>query len=644
MFDNRSIRLHSPLPDTSLFFRNLTGGEALSTIGHYQLAALSLSPDLPLDDLVGHPVTIELDLPKGGQRYIHQYVASIALIGKEGQHYRYEAELRPWLWFLTRTADWKIFQKQSTLDIVKKVFADHGIARFEERTTQNYPPRRYCVQAGETDANFVMRLLEQEGIYFFFEHKADQHVLVLADGLPAHKPRPGYETLPFEHGANDGGMRIDEEHFANWRYGKVVESTRFIVNEYDYFRPSANLQLKATETRAHGQAQHDVYLWPSEYYANDRGQHFADVRLEESQARHETASGSGPIEGLGAGQLFTLIDHPRNDQNQQFMITSEHLVLEENTYESTGSGTGQRECHITVLPSKTAYRPPRATPKPIIQGTQTASVVGPAGEEIYCDEKGRVKIQFHWDRYGAKNEQSGCWVRVASAWAGQGFGATAIPRIGQEVLVSFIEGDADRPIISGRVYNEEQPTPFGHASSKTQSGLISRSSPGGGPDNANMLRFEDKTGAEEVKFQAEKDMNGLVKNNQGYVVGNDEQRYVGHDQVLRVHNDRVEVVKNALTIMAGASRADAVGTTYLIEAGDAIRLVCGKTVLEMSADGMFSISCEAFNITAKQSGEINTLGGKLDLNKDGGAASTDSGPHGQKGTIVNTVNQNFPSK
>ncbi|SMC28479.1 type VI secretion system secreted protein VgrG [Andreprevotia lacus DSM 23236] len=567
MFDQRALRLHTSLPDTSLFFRSLSGGEALSTIGGYQLVALSPSPDLPLDDLVGHPATLEIDLPKGGVRYVNQYVASMALVGKEGQHYRYEAELRPWFWFLTRTADWKIFQKLSTLDIVKKVFGDHGIARFEDRTTQSYPQRRYCVQAGETDANFIMRLLEQEGIYFYFEHKADQHVLVLADGLPAHKPRPDYEVIPYEVGASDGGMRVDDEHFAAWRCGKQVESTKFIVNDYDYFRPSAKLQQTATESRPHGQAQHDIYLWPSEYYAPDRGQHFADMRVEAAQARYQTASGSGPIEGLCTGQLFSLIDFPRQDQNQQYLVTSEHLLLEENTYESTGTGMAQRQCQVTVIPSKTPFRPERNTPKPYVQGTQTARVVGPAGEEIYCDEKGRVKIQFHWDRYGPNNEQSGCWVRVSSAWAGQSYGATSIPRIGQEVLVSFIEGDPDRPIITGRVYNEEQPTPFGNASSKTQSGLYSRSSPGGGPDNANILRFEDKKGAEEVWLHAEKDQRIEVENDESHSVGHDRSKTIGHDETVHVKHDRTETVDNNETITIGVNRTETVGSNETISIG-----------------------------------------------------------------------------
>uniref|UniRef100_UPI0012FB3787 type VI secretion system Vgr family protein n=1 Tax=Chitinibacter sp. GC72 TaxID=1526917 RepID=UPI0012FB3787 len=504
-----------------------------------------------LDQLVGHPVTIEIDLPKGGVRHVHQYVASMVLSGEEGQYYRYEAELRPWLWFLTRSADWKVFQKLSTLDIVKQVFADHGIARFVDRTTQSYPPRRYCVQAGETDANFVMRLLEQEGIYFYFEHAAGAHVLVLADSVAAHKPRGGYEVLPFEHGARDSGMHIDQEHFAHWRCGKAVESTKFVVNDYDYFRPSANLQANQSEGRSHGQANHDVYLWPSEYYAPERGQHFASVRLEAAQARYETATGAGPIEGLGCGQLFTLIDHPRKDQNQEYLITSEHIMLEENTYESTGTGSGLSQCHITVQPARTPFRPLRMTPKPYVQGTQTAVVVGPPGEEIHTDEKGRVKIQFHWDRYGPKTDQSSCWVRVASAWAGQGWGATSIPRIGQEVLVSFIEGDADRPIITGRVYNDEQPTPWGNASTKTQSGFYSRSSPGGGPDNANIFRFEDKKGEEEVWLHAEKDQRIEVENDESHWVGRDRSKTIDRDETVHVKRDRTETVDHNETITIG---------------------------------------------------------------------------------------------
>lgn len=593
MFETRTFRLKSPLPETSLFLRQLSGSETLGVIGGYDLIALSPSANLPLDQLVGHPVTIEIDLPKGGVRHVHQYVAHMALAGEEGQYYRYEAELRPWLWFLTRTADWKVFQKINTLDIVKQVFADHGIAKFEDRTTQSYPPRRYCVQAGETDASFVMRLLEQEGIYFYFDHSAGAHTLILCDNLAAHRPRGGYAVLPFEHGGLDGGMHIDQEHFAWWRCGKSVESGRVIVNDYDYFRPSADLKVNITDSRPHGQAHHDVYLWHSEYYDEGRGRHFAEMRLQAADAGYQTALGSGPIHGLGSGLLFSLIDHPRTDQNREYLIVREDLRLQENKYETTGSGQGTLEAHLQVLPSSTPYRPPRHTPKPYLAGVQTAVVVGPPGEEIWCDEKGRVKVQFHWDRYGPKTDKSSCWIRVSSQWAGQGFGQTSIPRIGQEVLVQYIEGDPDRPVIIGRVYNDERRTPFGEVMTKTQSGLYSRSSPGGGPSNANIFRFEDKMGEEEVYVQAEKDMNTLVKHN--------ETRTVKVDRTLITGGTHTETIGGNTTLVTTGPAGEGGGTPgdilvqsqqgqITLEAATQILLKVGGSTITMTPDHIVLIS------------------------------------------------------
>jgi type VI secretion system secreted protein VgrG len=582
MFSKRTTRLRNPLlPEDQLFFKSLKGREALSGLHGYRLEALSPDPNLPIRDLLGQSVCVEIGLPLLQKRYIHQHITHIALGEEEGQYLRYTAELRPWLWFLTQNSNWKVFQRQSTIAILKQIFADYPMAVFEDRTSKTYPERRYCVQAGESDAQFVMRLMEQEGIYFFFEHTANHHIMILADDISAHESNPVAPTLPFKRTSAAEDSYVDLEHFSVWHSQQAISNHHVITNDYDYFQPAANLEKQKTPEAGMGsRLMHGIYQWGGQHYERGRGEHFAEVKQQAARAQEETAQGAGPIKSLACGQLFNLSKHLRDDQNQCHLVTSADFEIEENTYESAGQGQSKLWCSVSVQPANTPFRPQANTPKPCIQGVQTAVVVGPPGQELHTDSEGRIKVQFHWDRLGQKNQQSSCWVRVASPWAGQGWGAVSTPRIGQEVLVSFIDGDPDRPIVTGSVYNALQPAPF-HS---TQSGLISRSTPGGSASNANMLRFEDKKGSEEMFIQAEKNLTQVVKK--------DETKSVANNKTLLVDGSSEEVIKKGKSVQVteGNLAISSDKGVITLSAKTEIVLQVGNSKLVLTPDNLYCIA------------------------------------------------------
>ena len=387
--------------------------------------------------------------------------------------------LHPWLWFLTRTADCRIFQEMAVPEIIKQVFRDHGFTDFEEALSGDYRRWTYCVQYRETDFNFVSRLMEQEGIYYYFKHESNRHMLVLSDSVSSHDPFPGYEKIPYfppdEH-------LIREKHYIHeWSISREIQPGTYALTEYDFENPKANLLVKSAIDRNHAQSKLEIFDYPGEYLTASEGDAYVRARIEELHAEYELTQGQSNARGLAVGSLFQLTDYPREDQNQEYLVVSATHEMESDAY-SSGSAGGSEDvytCSFTALSSKQQFRAERTTPKPLVQGPQTAMVVGPSGEEIHTDKFGRVKVQFHWDRYGKKDQNSSCWVRVAQLWAGTQWGGIHIPRIGQEVIVEFLEGDPDHPIITGRVYNNDNMPPYGLPANATQSGIKSRSSKGG---------------------------------------------------------------------------------------------------------------------------------------------------------------------
>jgi type VI secretion system secreted protein VgrG len=535
------ITLTSPLPEGDLLFESMNVTAGLSLLGEMQLGLLSPQAMLKPEDLLGKTVCVTVELRDETKRFFHGHVTRFGLGVQRGRQFGYQATVRPWLWFLTRTSDCRIFQEKSVPDIVKAVFEDHGVANFELNLFRSYKPRTYCVQYRESDYNFVARLLEEEGIYWYFKHSETEHKLVLIDALSAHDPVPGYEMLPFYDGAST--VAPDTDYVSHWHFSRGVTSGAVVLRDYDFERPSSDLTAQADVTRPYDQSDAEVFDYPGHFIKTADGLQYADNQLDEMQTGYETLSGVSNAQGLEAGHLFELTRHPREDQNGMYLLTQVAIQAAIDGDEAGSGHSGAFHCQFSAMPSRQQFRPPRRTPKPFVQGPQTAMVTGTAGEEIDTDQYGRIKVQFHWDRLGKKDEKSSCWVRVAQIWAGKNFGGIFIPRIGQEVIVDFLEGDPDQPIVTGRVYNGEQMPPWKLPDNKTQSGILSRSSKGGGYDNANAIRFEDKKGAEQVWIQAEKDMSQVVENDETASVGRDRTRTVTRHEKITVGKGREVTVE-----------------------------------------------------------------------------------------------------
>jgi type VI secretion system secreted protein VgrG len=552
----RVMEVVTPLGEDLLFYR-LHAREEVSRLSAFELDLLSPKRDIKLDDTLGKSFTVKLALANDKTRYFNGYVTRFAQVGMNGRYHLYRATLRPWLWFLTRTTDCRIFQEQSVPDIVKKVFGDHSAADFKNDLTGKYRKWNYCVQYRETDFNFVSRLMEQEGIYYYFTHVEGRHTMVLADSYSKQSPFPGYEEMHFI--TSDKLKNPEQDHVSDWSHAGEIQPGVYTMTDYDFERPSVDLATKQKGSLKHAHADSEVFDYPGEYIQKSDGDNYTQARLDELHSQFELAHGECNARGLCAGRLFKLVGQPRDDQNREYVVVSATHQLEFSEYEAMESSAGASyRCGFSVLSTKQQYRPQRLTPKPVVQGPQTAVVVGPGGDEIYTDKYGRVKVQFHWDRYGKKDANSSCWVRVSHPWAGKNWGFVAIPRIGQEVIVDFLEGDPDEPIITGRVYNAEQMPPYALPANMTQSGMLSRSSTGGSGANANEFRFEDKKGSEQVYLHAEKNQDISVENDETHSVGHDRTKTIDNDETTTVKHDRTETVNNNETITIHGQRTEVV--------------------------------------------------------------------------------------
>jgi type VI secretion system secreted protein VgrG len=553
----RVMEIVTPLGDDVLLFHGMSAREEMSRPFEYQLDLLSDKQDINLDDILGKNVTITLWLPDDKKRFFNGYVTRFAQGGMYGRYHRYLATVRPWLWFLTRTADCRIFQDMKVPDIIKAVFADHPSADFKFELTGSYKKWVYCVQYRETDFNFVSRLMEQEGITYYFRHTDGHDTAVLTDSTSKHTPVSGYEKLSYI--AAQEQVKPDLEHIDAWDFAREIQPGAYVHDDYDLERPSVELKTNKVLARKYTPSDYEIYDYPGEYVQRADGEQYAAVRIDELGTQFETAHAATNARGLAVGSLLTLQDHPRDDQNREYLVLGANYDLSFENYEGLpqAGGTSYR-CGFVVMPSSQQFRPRRDTPKPSVQGPQTAVVVGPAGEEIYTDKYGRVKVQFHWDRRGKKDDKSSCWMRVSHPWAGKQWGGIATPRIGQEVIVDFLEGDPDQPIVTGRVYNAEQMPPYDLPANKTQTGIKSRSSMGGGGANFNEIRFEDKTGSEQVFIHAEKNQDIEVEHDETHWVGNDRTKTIDHDETTHVKHDRTETVDNNETITIHGNRTETV--------------------------------------------------------------------------------------
>ncbi|TCO78094.1 type VI secretion system secreted protein VgrG [Plasticicumulans lactativorans] len=572
---HRLATVTSPdLAEGTLLLRGMSGRERLSTPFEYELDLVSENAALALADVFGKELCVELTTA-GGTRYFHGRVVRFVRVGNDAGLPAFRAWLRPWLWLLTRSADCRIFQEMTVPDIVKQVFDDHGFSDVSIELNGSYRTWEFCVQYRETAFNFVNRLLEGEGIYYFFRHEAGKHTLVLADGVSAHARPAGGGVLPYF--PQDNVERRKEDHLYAWSVENEVQTAAVALKDFHFITPSTPLDaVSQGEATA---SQFELFDYPGEYSVNADGEQYARARLEAVNARGEQVVLRGNARAVGCGDLFEIKGCPASERNIEHLAVEARYALRLPSYEvgeRSGGSDATFDVTLVAIDAQTPFRAALETPKPLVYGPQTAIVVGPSGEEIWTDEYGRVKVHFHWDRHDASDEHSSCWIRVSQVWAGAGWGAMHIPRIGQEVIVEFLEGDPDRPIITGRVYNGTNAVPFALPDNKTQSGLRSRSTLQGAAANCNEIRMEDKKGSEHLLVHAEKNQDIEVENDEGHWVGHNRSKTVDNDETVSIGHDRTESVDHNETISIGVDRTESVGKNETVSIGENRTMDVGK--------------------------------------------------------------------
>jgi len=617
---DRMFAVTTPLGRDVLKLKSMHGHETLGRLFRYELELVSEEGGLDPNKLLGEPLTIEVMLPGGGKRYFSGVVTSFGEAGESGTLALYHAVVEPWLALLDLSADCRIFQAMAVPDIMKKVFRDLGFSDFEERIYETYPEWEYMSQYRESAFKFVSRLMEQEGIYYHFKHTDGRHHFVFADSPSSHESADGYDSIPYYPPSGHGDRR-EEEHITSFHLVRQIQTGTYASTDFDFKRPKVNLMSKFSDPAKHTHADFEAYDYPGEFEQASGGADIAKRRLEELQVGYERYDGTGSVSGVGVGQTFKLTNHPTDAHNKEYLVVACHYSLIGTGYESGGGGEESFDWSFSAIRADRQYRTPASTPKPSIRGPQTAVVVGPGGEEIWVDEFGRIKVQFHWDRLGQKNENSSCWVRVSQAWAGPGFGAVQWPRIGQEVVVEFLEGDPDRPIVTGRVYNTDNMPPYKLPDNKTQSGIKSRSSKGGAADNANEIRFEDKMGAELFSVQAEKDMATLVKHDERRSVKHDRKKDISNDETTTVGNNRTESVGKNEAIDVGSNRSLTVGGNQEISVGKAQTISVGKDN-SVSIGGSNTWSVDKDHSSSVSGAQSITIGKDRSLSVSGGHTIT----------------------
>ena len=631
--DARSIAVQTPLGKDALLLRSLDGEEGISRLFRFDLELLSEQPSIDIAAVMGKSSTVGIRLSDGTDRFINGVISRLTLLGGEGRFTLYRAELVPWLWLLTRTTDCRVFQNMSIPAIVEKVFTDLGFQDFKNRLQKPYPAREYTVQYRETDFNFISRLLEQCGIFYFFEHENGKHTLILADSAAEHRPCPGLPRARFRALAPGD---YEAEVFTSWSMSHEIRPARYALSTYNFETPSANLTVSVDSVQAaESSRKFEVYDYPGEFQKRADGEALVGVRIEEQETQLVTARGTTTCRTLASGYRVDLTEHPLATLNQSYVVTAVSHAVGEPSYLSQAGGNDARYKNaFSAIPLAVPYRPPRVTPRPVISGVQTAIVVGKKGEELWVDKHGRVKVQFHWDREGKRDENSSCWIRVSQNWAGKRWGALFLPRIGQEVLVEFLEGDPDAPIITGRVYNADQMPPYDLPAEQTKTALKSSSSKGGG--GFNELRFDDKKGAEQLFIHGQRDLDlvieresrELVKAERHTIVQQGRFELVGAEQHLKVTGDLVEEVGAGRFLKVGQGISVKAGARIILEAGAEVTLRAGGGFISIGADG---ITIEGALVNINSGGATAAAAVRAAKPPRRAASAPDAGGAGTKG-------------
>jgi type VI secretion system secreted protein VgrG len=562
---DRVLAVHTNLGEDVLLLEGVSGTEGVSRPFHFTLRLLSEDPAIDPESLLREPVSFSIGLPDGTRRYINGRISRFTQLGGAAVLHAYQAEVVPWLWFLSLSNDCRIFQNKSVPEIIEEIFADYPDAEFSNKCMGSYPAREYCVQYRESDLAFVSRLMAEEGIFYFFEHTDSSHQLVLADDpstiSPCAQKEARVTTTPEGFIGEDIITTLERE--------LAVHPTVVTITDYNALQPSLDLQSSASDG-----SYEEVYDYPGRFLETAEGERYAGLWLEALSAHREMVRGTSRVRAFASGHQFNLVHYPVKAANKAYLLLFVEHEAVDASYRSPESSEGtEYRNRFECIPASVHYRPPRNGSKPTVRGTQTAVVVGPAGEEVYTDKHGRVKVQFHWDREGKGDENSSCWVRVASPWAGKGYGSVSVPRIGNEVVVDFLEGDPDRPIIMSSVYNGEQMPPFQLPGSGIQMGMKSRSSPGGGGNNE--ITMTDTKGKELVNVNAQYDMTTTVGNDQKNTIGNnrttsvavDDEETIGSNQTISIGGDRTADVGGNDSTSVGGNQAVSVSGNMSVDVG-----------------------------------------------------------------------------
>ncbi len=611
--DNRLFKIHTQLDDDVLLLEGFAGHEGISSLFQFHLDLIASNQQaIAFDSVLGQSASVELLLPNGDSRYFHGILSSFSQGGRNMRFTHYAAELVPAFWLLTRQVQSRIFQQMTVPEILTQVLA--GLTVTWE-LHGDFQPRDYCVQYRESDFHFASRLMEEEGIYYFFKHTADSDEMVVGNTPQSHPELPDPSTLIYDE--IDGGTR-DEERILHWEKSQDLRSGKYTLWDHCFELPGKHLEAEKTilETVTVGKLVHrlkvggaeklEIYDYPGAYaqrfdgVAPGGGDQSAElqkifddnartvgIRMQQEALPTLVINAASKCSHLVSGYKFTLDSHFNADgtyvitslshSGQQGIDTGEEHEQREPTYSNS----------FTCIPFALPFRPQRFTPRPFVHGSQTATVVGPSSEDIFTDKYGRIKVQFHWDRQSQGGPDSSCWVRVGTMWAGQQWGAIHIPRVGQEVIVDFLEGDPDQPIVVGSVYNAGQMPPYKLPDNKTQSGIKSRSSIGGGNDNFNEIRFEDKFGSEQIVLHAEKDLLESVEHDTTEYVGNDrtlkveqnQTELVGADKNIHVKGKLAEQIDGDVSQTANGKRNEKVATVYVLDSGQEVHIKGGMKVI-----------------------------------------------------------------
>ncbi|WP_411752340.1 type VI secretion system Vgr family protein [Serratia sp. (in: enterobacteria)] len=605
-FSQPRVIAHLPEEGQTLLFYAVEGTESLSSSFIYTITLLSQIPLATLKILLGKTITLEIPLQHSSEpRYINGFITHISqttteLKGTQYQQYILTAESVLWPMKLDRK--FRIYQEKTAPEIVKDVCERFGITP-EIRLSGSYRSWGYCVQYGESSFNFICRMLEHEGIFWWFRHEKNSHTLVLSDS-PYSQPVSGYETISWV--PTPSGSTTKREGIRGWTVNCQTTPGISIIDDYDFRKPYAQLLQSVQNPVAHQPGSIPVYEWPGRLVEKNDAEHYAHLRQERWQIEHEMITGTGSAGGITTGYTFTLAAHPSPEQNKEYFIISSAVNIQENVYTSGGKG-GFHSVTFTVIPTKVPFRPARTASWPRTQGPQTARVVGPAGESIWTDKYGRIKVRFHWDTDGPGDDTGSCWIRVASPWAGQGYGGIQIPRVNDEVIVDFINGDPDRPVVLGRVYNEANMPPWELPAAATQMGFFSRSKDGG-KDTGNGLRFEDKAGGEQVWINAHRNMDTEVKNDATHAVGNNLTATVGANESHTVEADRDHRVKGNETVTINGNRTETIkGNETVSVDGSRTETVKGNETLSITGTRTETIT-DVHTLTTKNNQFITVEG------------------------------------